>query len=132
VYVQRKHKIGGSLESDPDRLGSGETVTFSIEEAAEAGDHADHLIERWRRLRGQFALSDQIDRLPFGRIEHDVTRHFGTVTPEHGEQQHAPSDDHVERERWFQSFERLQLQLFNTTAAFENSEENLSGKGLAR
>lgn len=122
---QSEHEIGSPLKPDPNRLRSGETVTLAVEEAAETGDHANHLIERWRGLGWRLALGHQIDRLPFGPIEDDIARHLGTVASEHGEQQHAPGDDHVERQCRLETFALLQLQFFDTTAAFEDSEKNL-------
>lgn len=76
-------------------------------------------------LGWRLALGHQIDRLPFSLIEDDIARNLGSRASEHGEQQHAPGDDHIEGECRLETFELLQLQFFDKTAAFEDSEKDL-------
>ena len=38
-------KISATLQPDPDRLGSWETIALAIEKSTEAGHHTNHLVE---------------------------------------------------------------------------------------
>jgi hypothetical protein len=80
--IESEHEIRCTLQADPYRLRTGETVAFAVEKAAESSDHAYHGIERGRLGRWRLALGDPIHRLPFLLGERDVARHLGTFAPE--------------------------------------------------
>lgn len=57
--------IAESLQSSPQHDGTGMTIAISAQETAEAGNPADRLVKRGRRLWGLGRLMDEaVKRLP--------------------------------------------------------------------
>jgi len=82
-------------------------------------------VERWRFVRERLALGDNVDCVPLGGGEDDIAGHFRTVAPKHGEKEHTPGADHVERQSGFESFEFLEVQFFDAASSLEDLEVDL-------
>ena len=95
-------EVAGALQADPQGLGTGRTIGFTTQMAAEAGNPAEHGRQRRRdHWRGP-AVNGDIDRLPFSRIQDGIAGQLGGGPPQQGQGLNPPGDDQVHGQGRFQ------------------------------
>src|SRR5206468_8803908 len=120
-----EHEVADALETSPEGLGTWFAIVLAAEEAAEARDHANHLIEPWGFLRRFLAFGDDVDRVPLLGGEHDLAGEIGAGAAEPSEEEHAPGDDEVKRDGELEAIGELELKVLDLAAALEDAEEDL-------
>ena len=103
----------------------GSPSRFSGDEAAEHGDHDDHLAEGGRLRRGRLSGLEDDDGLPLIVVEDGGAGHVGDGASEPGEMLDAPGDDHVDGEAGFEAVGGAELSFLDLAAALEGAVEDL-------
>lgn len=86
-------EITGALQTDPERL---RAVVLAAQMAAQARDPSEQDRECGRRFRRGFAVDGNVDRTPFGGVQHGITGQLGNGSTEHSEVVQTPSDDEIQ------------------------------------
>ena len=113
-------EVAGALQADPQGLGTGRTIGFTTQVAAEASDPAEHGRQRRRDHRRGPAVNGDIDRLPFGGVQDGVAGQLGGGPPQHGQGLNPPGDDQVQGQGGFQAVQ----------GAKESSKNNLNTQAV--
>ena len=74
-------EVAGTLQADPQGLGTGRTIGFTTQMAAEAGNPAEHGRQRRRDHRRGPAANGDIDRLPLAGSRTASQGNSGGVRP---------------------------------------------------
>jgi len=96
------------FQSQPDRLYPGLAVALTSEEAAQAGDLAQHLVQSWRR-RWQF-VTQQVGHPDFVGIEEQKRVQVGASSAQSHQMGDAPCHDEIQGERALDPFNRAKLE----------------------
>ena len=117
-------EVGHSSDSDPYRLRARRQFRLTIVVATELCQQGHEFRERWRCPGKRILLDHEPDRLPFAIIEHSVAWQRRTFSVHVRQVHDSPRDDFVKGQAVLQSRQRLQLNLFHTTAGLEDTKEH--------
>lgn len=93
-----------ALQADPQGLGTGWSIAFAPQMAAQTGDPAGPDQRRRRDSGWRVAVNRDVSRPPLGRIQDPIARRVGGRPPQRGQVLNPPSDAQVQGQGQFQAF----------------------------